>query len=939
MTSVPNFIGALRMAALCAALSVASFTARAAAPDTTTISLHADGFVILSPGGGRFVLGYPTLVDDAKRATKPVSATVSGNTASIEYAQGAKLAIQRTGGAFTLHFTGLTPAARELRMEMTLPGEFKDGAKWQIKGQDAKPFPAQLTGEGSVFRGEPRPVTITPPGGGAGFTIAMPYGWQQMQDGRQWNSSNFDYLFTTAMPRGEGTEAWFTFKLWAGGADREPADEKPKAAPVVVQKPKTSLHLAPEGLAIEAGTMGQFTLKYPVFVGAKWDDIRKPIETKVSGNTATIKFDADARIDVAWQPADGTLVLTPVNVPTGVKGARLTMLIDFGFADGGSWKAGDGPETPFPQQKPAKPHLFQGNAASLKLRNVEGATLTIAVPQFSYQQITDNREWGWKIFGWQFDVPCSTGAEPMKVKVTLGAPSGEAVKLVDRFGQTTRSDFPAKVKTEAELKQDVQAEAAWLAALQPPAADTFGGLPGSGAKLGLKRTGFFHVEKKDDRWILVDPEGNAFFHLGICGFNPSDDFTYIAGREHLYEWLPQRDGDFKTAYHTSTYWHPLAVSFHLANTIRKTGRPYDSASYTARMIERARKWGFNSAGAFGAGDTATRRKASFPHVASLPLSIWDGFPDVPGTHGAFDPYSDKLRAQCEKQFSEKLPAEANDPLLIGYFLNNEPLYEEIPAAVAALDGTHPCKRRLAQVLEEKYKTIDAFNTAWETTFASFTDVAAQGLPVKTASAQEDMRKFTGMFLDAYFRVVSETFHKYDKNHMLIGNRLQPGTINNETLCRLSGKYLDIVSFNYYTYGLNREMLARVHGWIGDKPMFFSEFFFSSSPDSGLRGGGNDVSSQRERGMAYRQYVEQAAALGYVVGIEWFTLVDQATTGRFFEKYNGESANTGLISVTDRPWKAMIEEMIKTNYDIYPVFFGQRPPFVFDDPRFKTAARK
>ena len=90
-------------------------------------------------------------------------------------------------------------------------------------------------------------------------------------------------------------------------------------------------------------------------------------------------------------------------------------------------------------------------------------------------------------------------------------------------------------------------------------------------------------------------------------------------------------------------------------------------------------------------------------------------------------------------------------------------------------------------------------------------------------------------------------------------------------------------------------------------------------------------------MAYRHYVEHAAALGYVVGIEWFTLVDQAATGRFFEKYNGEAANTGLISVADRPWEPMLEEMLKINYEIYKVFFNERPPFEFNHPRF--AAKK
>jgi hypothetical protein len=702
-------------------------------------------------------------------------------------------------------------------------------------------------------------------------------------------------------------------------------------------EPKSSLHLTQEGLLVEAGSAGQFTLNYPVLVGARWDDVRKPIGKKVSGDTATLQFDGPTRIEVVWQPVEGTLTFTPIDVPAGVKSLRADMLIDFSYVNGGSWQIGQGKEMPFPAQQPAKPHLFQGNADTLKLRNFEGATLTVRVPPYSFQQLTDNREWDWKIFGWQFSAPYATAAGPLRVKVALGAASGEVVKLVDRFGQSRRFDFPAKVRVEEELKQDVQTEAAWLASLQPRTLDRFGGLPGSGEKIGLKKSEFFHLEKKGPRWILVDPEGNAFFHLGICGFGPCDDYTYIAGRERVYEWLPAREGEFASAYHPDAYWNSQALSFHLVNTIRKTGTPYDPAAYTARMIERVRKWGFNSIGAFVGGEAGVRRLMNFPYVAHLPLSTWEGFPDMPGAHGIFDPFSDELREHCDKLFAERLPPAAADPLVIGYFLANEPLWEEIPGAVAALDSSHPCKRRLATMLQEKYKTIEAFNRAWETPLGSFAEVAARALSVKTASARKDMQQFTGMFLEAYFRLVRETFHKYDKNHLLIGNRFQPGTINNETVCQLSGQYMDLVSFNYYAYGFDAELLGRIRGWMGDRPMFFSEFYFSSPPDSGLTGGGKDLFSQRARGLAYRHYVEHAAALGYVVGIEWFTLVDQATTGRFFEKYNGEAANTGLISVADRPWKTMLEEMLKTNSEIYKVFFGERPPFVFDDPRF--AAKK
>ncbi|CAN5901324.1 hypothetical protein BH11VER1_BH11VER1_11560 [soil metagenome] len=118
-----------------------------------------------------------------------------------------------------------------------------------------------------------------------------------------------------------------------------------------------------------------------------------------------------------------------------------------------------------------------------------------------------------------------------------------------------------------------------------------------------------------------------------------------------------------------------------------------------------------------------------------------------------------------------------------------------------------------------------------------------------------------------------------------------------------------------------------------KPMVLSEFFWSSEKDTGLTGG-REVNSQQERGLASRNYVEQTAALGFIVGIEWFTLVDQSVTGRGFSGFDGERSNSGVLSVTDRPWKGVLAEMMKTNCDIYKVWLGEKAPFVRDDARFK-----
>lgn len=76
-----------------------------------------------------------------------------------------------------------------------------------------------------------------------------------------------------------------------------------------------------------------------------------------------------------------------------------------------------------------------------------------------------------------------------------------------------------------------------------------------------------------------------------------------------------------------------------------------------------------------------------------------------------------------------------------------------------------------------------------------------------------------------------------------------------------------------------ELLKKICEWTG-RPMTLSKFYWASPAESGLEGG-CEVDSQKERGLTYRNYIEQSASLGLVVGIEWFTLIDQASTGRWF----------------------------------------------------------
>lgn len=688
---------------------------------------------------------------------------------------------------------------------------------------------------------------------------------------------------------------------------------------------------ANEGLRIDAGSMGAFTLSYPKLHG-DGGEVHPLIEKAADGATAAVKYEGGASAALTISEGEVTIVFS--DMPEDVTTFRMDMLIDFSYSQGGSWRIGEGEDTPFPARQPPTPFLFQGNAPDFTLTSFEGKNLSFKLPQYSYQQLQDNREWNWKIFAWFFQAAYNPDWKTYTVRIVEGelAPGGPVV-VVDRFGQDAKADFPEKVTSEDELREDEAREAAYAAQLDAPTLDPYGGLPGSRERLGLERTGFFHVQRKNDKRVLVDPEGNAFFHLGLCGFGPSDDFTYIEGRESIYEWLPPYDGDFRTAYHADNYWSRRAFSFYLANVIRKQGKPFDREEWCARMVPRVRAWGFNAVGAFSGGSEAYR-EASFPRVAHLPLQLpWTLDRPIPGLRGFLDPFDPVTAEKIDGLFAARVAPSADDPLIIGYYLENEQACEDITRVIPQLKADAPCKQELVAMLRGEYATVDAFDAAWGMDVGGFDELTDMGLPVTTEAAAADMTAYKERFLEAYYSLLTTTFRKYDRNHMLLGNRWQPGTANDEVLVRTAGKYMDVISVNYYTYGLDRGFLERLYGWSGEKPMLLSEWHYTSPSDTGLPGGGPEVSSQTERGLAYRNYVEQAAALGFVVGCEWFTLIDQARTGRWFERYTGENGNTGVISVTDRPWYAFLDECVKANFGVYEVWLGDRDPFTYQDPRF------
>ena len=111
---------------------------------------------------------------------------------------------------------------------------------------------------------------------------------------------------------------------------------------------------------------------------------------------------------------------------------------------------------------------------------------------------------------------------------------------------------------------------------------------------------------------------------------------------------------------------------------------------------------------------------------------------------------------------------------------------------------------------------------------------------------------------------------------------------------------DVYSLNNYAYTVNQR--GDRQGAQPDRPADSDRRipFRHAGPrhDSGAR----QTSSQEERGVAYRYYVENAVADPSIVGTHWFEWIDEPSTGRF----DGENYNIGLVDVTDRPYRELLD---------------------------------
>ncbi|MCK5730214.1 MAG: agarase [Draconibacterium sp.] len=384
----------------------------------------------------------------------------------------------------------------------------------------------------------------------------------------------------------------------------------------------------------------------------------------------------------------------------------------------------------------------------------------------------------------------------------------------------------------------------------------------------VEATGFFHVKKINDRWWGVDPLGYQYINVALnsitTGKSEGTKKALINKFGTEENWLKETiDILHKNGFNCAGSWSNYEAIIEANKTAE---RPM---AYTVN-------WSFMSSYGRKRGGTYQQPgHTGYPNNAIF----------------VFDP---EFEIFCDEH-AKQLEALKDDPNLFGHFSDNE-----MPFKFNALDNYLSLPKE-----DHGYKA------------------AAKWLIEQNISVNEitdDHREiFMAIVADKYFSIVSNAIRKYDPNHMYIGARFYSREKNHERFMKTAGKYIDIISNNYYNHWTpDLNDMTNWTEWTG-RPFIVTEYY-TKGEDSGMgntSGAGWIVRTQKDRGLFYQNYNLALLESKNCVGWHYFKYQDNDPTAKGVDPSNID-ANKGIVSNRYIEWTPMMEKMNELNLFVYDI---------------------
>ncbi len=412
--------------------------------------------------------------------------------------------------------------------------------------------------------------------------------------------------------------------------------------------------------------------------------------------------------------------------------------------------------------------------------------------------------------------------------------------------------------------------------------DEYGGLMDESMK--QEATGYFYTKKVGDRWWTIDPLGYPYYRTAVV--------TVGTGS-------PNQQTALKAKYGSYEKW----------------------AQATS---ERLYELGFNSVGAWSS--TANLIKAEKPLSQAPNLYLMKNYAKdkgldisksgstelVGGVLYAFDP---EFETYAESSIKSQTAAYADSPYIYGWFSDNE-----LPAGTGMLTSS------LAFDTKD-IRFVYSYATAW-----TFMYLRTGKADVSLNDVTDELaREYRAMVYDKYLSICEELLDMYAPHHMYIGSRFLRGVYEDEYVLKVAGRYLDVITFNYYnTWTADTKLMANIQKWA-DKPFAITEWYAKGMDVSAIdpritnkSGAGWTVRTQKDRGAFYQNFALSLMQAKGCVGFDWFQYWDNDPDNLSADESN-RNANKGIINNKLEEYTELTDIMADLNHQKYNLiaFFDAR----------------
>ncbi len=510
----------------------------------------------------------------------------------------------------------------------------------------------------------------------------------------------------------------------------------------------------------------------------------------------------------------------------------------------------------------------------------------------------------------------------------LSMSRNEFFPYIDRWGQYKHRQWRGKINSDSDLKLRAKEEEKWrLSNPNIAKRDKYFGLLDSARK--YEATGKFRAQKIDGKWFFITPEGNLFYANGACTIgwgmvlsNPRVDSrtstsptraTAFEGREEFYEDLNGDNYILLTEPFKRSYFDKPAKSFNFyARNVDLKYGSRDKQKLLDILFERMATFGINLGGHLSESDTLCDAKIPYTVTCNSAPEEW-----ISTISGWWQSPPDWFSPKFEKSVKDALAKKADlikSPYCFGVFIDGElPWSREwlaIAKGVLACGEQQSSKKKFAEILKNKYASIENLNSAWKAKYASFDDfLKTRTFIPQTESGLSDMEDFEELYVRRYFQVCRDAIKEIDPKAMYLGCSFGTGSNMWKYAARISADYCDVVTCN--TYRFNISDLKLPEGSY-DRPILIGEYHFAPQ-DKGTFGITMIPSGTTEMQVKYAsEFLKSAVNNPAVAGAVWFEWLDLSATGR----YDKADSGIGIIDMADTPHYELVEMFRKFSEDMY-----------------------